>query len=423
MTSLLDRKIKTVVRQVLNWCGLEVRRLRRPGFQRRLPSLTHLEVGCGDTVREGFNGCDMRQTAASDLVCQAWEISKFCKDLKHIYSRHMLEHLCFAEVEHALRDWNRSLAVGGVVEIVVPNMAFHVRQFLNIEWEGDLSFSGNKDLAWALAGFHGWQRGCEELNGDSRTKYWDVHKSSFTEQLLRFFLESAGFEDVKTWIEDECHLCAMAVKAQDKAERQVAPRLAGIRVDHRARYEFACGFVEDGDVVLDAACGVGYGTALLSSGTNAGMVHGVDLNEAAVAYARRHYLVERTQFSVGDAVAIDFANTKFDVVVSFETIEHLDASGFLRNIRGSIAAGGKLICSTPNEEVLRFSRENYPHHLRHYTPQQFEELLRDSGFEVEGRFSQADRESSEITHGWTGAFLIAVCRKSPLIANQAIVQS
>ena len=70
-------------------------------------------------------------------------------------------------------------------------------------------------------------------------------------------------------------------------ERQVAPTKEGIRRDHVARYEFVAKSLPPGSRVIDFACGVGYGTALLAE---AGMLaHGLDIDAGAIDYAREHY--------------------------------------------------------------------------------------------------------------------------------------
>ena len=55
----------------------------------------------------------------------------------------------------------------------------------------------------------------------------------------------------------------------------------GIVALHLKRYEFAVPWCRDRDV-LDAGCGVGYGTALL--GTLAPHVLGVDISAETIAY-------------------------------------------------------------------------------------------------------------------------------------------
>lgn len=98
---------------------------------------------------------------------------------------------------------------------------------------------------------------------------------------------------------------------------------------HLQRYTFACQHVTAGSFVLDAACGTGYGSNLLASVPAA--VCGIDNNdEALLEAAERHFTLEHPKgslcFSKGDLFAFltSHSDRAFDVIVSFETLEHLD---------------------------------------------------------------------------------------------------
>ncbi len=56
----------------------------------------------------------------------------------------------------------------------------------------------------------------------------------------------------------------VALLASGDGQRQAAPNLKGIRPDHVARYELAARFIPENGVVLDMACGVGYGAYILA---------------------------------------------------------------------------------------------------------------------------------------------------------------
>ncbi|MCF4124261.1 methyltransferase domain-containing protein [Methylobacterium sp. SyP6R] len=131
-----------------------------------------------------------------------------------------------------------------------------------------------------------------------------------------------------------------------------------------------------GAAVLDIACGEGYGAANLAS--VARHVTGVDIDAGTVAEARARYgNRDNLTFLHGDAEKIPADDASFDVVVSFETIEHLkDADRFLREIKRVLKPGGLLIISSPNEPEYRKSLSHpNPHHLREFDLPSFQGIL------------------------------------------------
>src|SRR5207249_9324746 len=101
--------------------------------------------------------------------------------------------------------------------------------------------------------------------------------------------------------------------------------------------------------VLDIACGEGYGSAALARAGAASVV-GVDISAEACEHARRKYGVDAR---VGRADRIPLPAGSIDVIVSFETIEHVERpESFLNECVRVLAPGGALILSTPNREAF-----------------------------------------------------------------------
>ncbi len=141
---------------------------------------------------------------------------------------------------------------------------------------------------------------------------------------------------------------------------------------HLARYVFAAQFVE-GKAVLDIACGNGYGSSCLIS-KHALNVVGGDNSEAAISFAQHHYQTDGLCFLSCDAQQMQFADNSFDVVVSMETIEHLERyEDFLKECRRVLKDDGLFICSTPNRKAL-FGIKN-PWHFREFSLDEFYELI------------------------------------------------
>ncbi|HZP40583.1 MAG TPA: class I SAM-dependent methyltransferase [Candidatus Binatia bacterium] len=130
---------------------------------------------------------------------------------------------------------------------------------------------------------------------------------------------------------------------------------------HLAAYRFARARAA-GRRVLDAGCGEGYGAALLAEVATS--VVGVDRPEA-VAVARARHASPRLAFRTADLERFQAGGARFDLVVSFQVIEHLvDPERFLRALVTATAEGGELLVTTPNR--LMSVSEN-PYHLREWT--------------------------------------------------------
>lgn len=164
-------------------------------------------------------------------------------------------------------------------------------------------------------------------------------------------------------------------------ERFVPGAAGEMAYEHWHRYAFAREFVRD-KRVLDAACGEGYGTALLAAG--AATATGVDIDAATVAHARERYASRsNVRFEEGSVAALPFADASFDVVVSFETIEHVSADDQVRMLAEFsrvLAPRGLLIISSPNKRLYSEAR-NYrnPFHLHELNRDELARLL-DAGF-------------------------------------------
>jgi 2-polyprenyl-3-methyl-5-hydroxy-6-metoxy-1,4-benzoquinol methylase len=139
---------------------------------------------------------------------------------------------------------------------------------------------------------------------------------------------------------------------------------------HLARYRFASRFVAGGRV-LDCACGVGYGTALLADAERRpDRVLGVDIDPAAVDHARRTYLAAGIEFRCGDGAALDDP-AGFDTIVSLETVEHVaEPAALLGNFARLLRPGGTLVASVP----VTPSVDVNPYHLHDFTERSFRAL-------------------------------------------------
>ena len=144
--------------------------------------------------------------------------------------------------------------------------------------------------------------------------------------------------------------------------------------EHWHRYVLALPLAR-GKRVLDAACGEGYGSAFLA--TAAREVVGVDVAPDAIAHASARYAAENLRFAVASCTELPLADESFDLVVSFETIEHLaEQSQMLAEFRRVLAPEGILVISSPNRPVYAAqcaARNEF--HVRELTRDELAQLL------------------------------------------------
>lgn len=154
--------------------------------------------------------------------------------------------------------------------------------------------------------------------------------------------------------------------------------------DHKQRYYFAKDMLKSDFVVADCACGVGYGTYILSN--NCKNIIGFDIAQDALNHAKKHFKVNNIQFLHADSLT----NNLFDFIVSFETIEHMDEEAgdvFLQNFKKSLNKDGRLLISTPINKT-DFKHNVTEYHIREYDDVEFLEKLKKNGFEIIEMYGQ-----------------------------------
>ena len=153
------------------------------------------------------------------------------------------------------------------------------------------------------------------------------------------------------------------------------PEVAGqIALEHVHRYLCARAYCR-GKAVLDVASGEGYGSALLAA--SAERVIGVDLAAEAVAHAQARYRRPNLEFRQGSCIAIPLPDASFDVVVSFETIEHIDQhEAMLAEIKRVLKPDGLLIISSPEKrEYSDIPNYKNAFHVKELYRNEFEALM------------------------------------------------
>jgi len=201
------------------------------------------------------------------------------------------------------------------------------------------------------------------------------------------------------------------------------PGIAGeIAHEHWHRYAFARRFLA-GKRVLDVACGEGYGSALLAA--VAQHVVGVDIDPAAIAHARAKYgSYGNLRFEQGTATALPLPERTVDVVVSFETIEHLaeeDQPRMLAECARVLKPAGVLVLSAPNRLEYSDARGyRNPFHRHEHDRGELERLLQREfaavrWYRQRRYFGSAiwDEARGDVLEAWSGTAAAATPAEPP----------
>ncbi len=170
----------------------------------------------------------------------------------------------------------------------------------------------------------------------------------------------------------------------DVVTRHVARYQRAIRMAERQRMQRG----NKGGRWLDAACGTGYGTFLMTM--VADVVDGVDADPDAIAYARQHYRAPHLSFACGDIAHPAQEPWLYDVVVSVETMEHLaerDQLRWVRRVASCLNTSGVFVMTCP---IGNGANPLNPHHLHEPTEAELLRLLR-------GAFANIDLQSEPVT--------------------------
>lgn len=185
--------------------------------------------------------------------------------------------------------------------------------------------------------------------------------------------------------------------------------LPDVMIEHWARYTYAQPHAA-GKHVLDAACGTGYGSAHLAE--VAASVTGWDVDAETAAYAKSKAPHDNLWFGVGDVRKLPVADQSFDMITSFETIEHVaEGRQVLAEFQRVLRPDGVLFISTPLG-----SYDGNPYHFAHYNRADFGPMLEDFFDEVEMLYQKKDQFSDQtdlpmVLDKFRDEYALAVCRK------------
>lgn len=336
-------------------------------------------------------------------------------------------HLPFAE-----DSFDAVVSFGGLESIEVELLPAVLAEIRRITRRALLLFvdtSGAVDDA--LKNRRGWEVACFDAGFRKHPLFYRCNDYTALERDSAWIFVPLEKVPANAWA---CY--PMAALREERDLHMDMLRESGSRSDaHVGRYHFAARFVRPGDVVLDAACGLGYGTYVVRSETRARSFIGIDASEYGVDYARLNFAGEAITFRQGmlPECLASVSDNSVDHVLCFETLEHVeDPVRLLAEFQRILTPGGRLTCSVPHDWSDETGRDPNPFHFHVYDKARF---LSELGryFELERLVAQtADRvkqpgdacvwlkrprslsdipvDRDEIEAEW----LLAVATKSPL---------
>ncbi|HSX40474.1 MAG TPA: class I SAM-dependent methyltransferase [Candidatus Saccharimonadales bacterium] len=166
----------------------------------------------------------------------------------------------------------------------------------------------------------------------------------------------------------------MKSKSRERLQTEDIKDASAIFYRHIAAYNFVMSYTSD-KTILEVGCSDGYGTSLLAK--KATKAHGIDIDKEAITSAKRKYANKNLSFETVDVLKIN-AGKKYDVIISFQVIEHIkEVDAYLLKLRSLLNNRGMIILSTPNR-MLRLSKNQKPwnkFHITEYDSSALQKLL------------------------------------------------
>lgn len=166
-----------------------------------------------------------------------------------------------------------------------------------------------------------------------------------------------------------------------------------MKLEHAGRYEFAKNFIKENikdGKIADISCATGYGTELLASVCN--HIDGYDMRNEYLEKAKKRKIKNATFYEI-DFNKEALKPNDYDVVVSFETIEHIEnTDNFLKSLKNIVKKNGYLILSVPNPKYEQLDENGkiiYKYHKHVFTKEQIINYLTNIGFKIEHILGQS----------------------------------
>lgn len=145
---------------------------------------------------------------------------------------------------------------------------------------------------------------------------------------------------------------------------------------HLFAYKLANQYLKKGSTVLEIGCGDGYGANYLAE--NDINVTGIDVDKHSIKYAQKKYKKHKLSFHLYDGECIKYEPHSFDMVISFQVMEHVENINlYLENIKKMLKPNGLFLITTPNRtyRLCPGQSPDNPYHLREYDSTSLKEAI------------------------------------------------
>jgi predicted SAM-dependent methyltransferase len=138
-----------------------------------------LEVAAGDRPTPGYVHHDARPLPDIEIVADMWDLPNHLEEgcCEELRATHILEHFSHTDTMGVLLIWHRLLCPGGALHIEVPNLAWQAHEILRLH-----EFEHQAEIVRLMYGDQDYEG--------------NLHKTGFTESLLRGHLASAHFGEI-----------------------------------------------------------------------------------------------------------------------------------------------------------------------------------------------------------------------------------
>jgi len=131
--------------------------------------------------------------------------------------------------------------------------------------------------------------------------------------------------------------------------------------------------------ILDIACGIGWGSYLLAQNSK-NKVYGIDISQNAIDVAKTNFSKDNLEYNIYNGAKLPFNNNTFDLIVSFETLEHVENPiSFLDELHRVSKGNCMLLLSTPNSACTKkkySDKPQNPFHFQEYGKSEIENMLK-----------------------------------------------